>query len=224
VGISVRNLGLVGLFLLLTACAGVFFTITRAGSDEPPHCDRIAAERLARGRTVTGSGARVVVIGDSYSAGWGLDDPARSWPSELTGAIHVDAFSGSGFSAGASSCDGVAYADRAARAVAGGADLVVVQGGLNDTDQPETSLRIGVRRLLTGLRGHEVVLVGPPFAPSRIDDVERVDALLAAEAARAAVRYLPMLDLELDYQDDDLHLTEDGHRVFGQAVSRALAD
>jgi acyl-CoA thioesterase-1 len=220
VGISVRKAMVVAVLVLVAACAGVVLSLARAG-DEALHCERSAAESVARARIVTGHGARVVVIGDSYSAGWGLADPARSWPSSLSGEVHVDGFSGSGFSDGASSCGSAAYADRAA--VASGADLVVVQGGLNDTDQPADDVRSGVRRLLGALRGYDVLLVGPPSAPSRAAAAARVDVLLASEAGQAGIAYLSTLDLDLEYLDDDLHLSEAGHRAFGRAVARALA-
>lgn len=210
--------------VLAAACAGAGLTVVRAGGDElPPYCVRSAAESRVRAHIVTGHGARVVVIGDSYSAGWGLADPASSWPSALSGEVHVDGFSGSGFSAGASSCGARSYAERAPRAVRARPDVVVVQGGLNDTDQPGADVRSGVRRLLGALRGHDVLLVGPPSAPSRAAAAARVDELLAAEASRAGVDYLSTLGLDLEYLDDDLHLTDAGHLAFGRAVARALA-
>ena len=51
-----------------------------SGSPPRPCCAREA---------VTGSGGRVLVVGDSYSAGLGLDDPISSWPSRLAGRVHV---------------------------------------------------------------------------------------------------------------------------------------
>jgi glutamyl-tRNA reductase len=41
-----------------------------------------------------------------------------------------------------------------------GADLVVVEGGLNDTDQPAADLRAGFRSLMTELEGKHVLVVG----------------------------------------------------------------
>lgn len=224
-GFSIRGRLTVVLLVVVAACTGVFFSLDRAGSDEPPHCARNAAASDVRAAAVSGTGTRVVVIGDSYSAGWGLDDPSGSWPAMLSGEVHVDGFSGSGFSAGASACVGVAYADRAPAAVSsvrGGPDLVIVQGGLNDTDQPLADVRSGVRRLLATLQGREVVLVGPPTAPVYERLVGRIDSLLAAEAARAGAAYISMLDVELDYLDDGLHLTADGHRAFGAHVAATL--
>lgn len=214
-----------GIALLLAVLVVSLLTLhaTRARGADLSRCERFAAESVARAHTVTGSGERVVVIGDSYSAGLGLSSPATSWPSRLPGAVHVAAFSGSGFSRGASECRGVSFADRARAALRGGADLVVVEGGLNDYDQPLADIRAGFARLLRVLDGLRVVVVGPAAAPSRAAGVPRVDALLARLAARHGVPYVAMSGLDLPYLPDDLHLTPAGHRAFGDRVAAALA-
>jgi acyl-CoA thioesterase I len=187
-------------------------------------CARLALQSQVRERLVSGHGSRTVVIGDSYSVGLGLRDPERSWPSRLPGRVHVYGFSGSGFSRHASGCPDVSYAARANRAMRGGADLVVVEGGLNDTDQPEADLRAGFRALMSGLEGKHVVVVGPPRAPARAAAAIRVDAVLREESARAGVEYVSMTDRYFPYLDDRLHLTPAGHRAFGSIVAGALAE
>jgi acyl-CoA thioesterase-1 len=176
-----------------------------------------------RERLVSGHGERVVVIGDSYSVGLGLRDPKQSWPSRLPGRVHVFGFSGSGFSPRSSECPDVAYDVRAPHALRGGADLVVVEGGLNDTDQPQSDVRAGFRRLMNELDGSHVVVVGPPPAPARAAGARRVDTLLRAESARAGVGYVSMIDRTLPYLDDHLHLTPAGHRAFGSIVAAEIA-
>ena len=185
-------------------------------------CDRFAADSAARAAAVTGTGGRGVVIGDSWSAGLGLDDITGSWPSRLPGAVHVAGFSGSGFSAHAGACRRVSFADRAAGAVRGGADLVVVEGGLNDFDEPDAEIRAGFARLMSALTDHRVVVVGPAAAPARAHAVPRVDALLARLSKKYDVAYLPTSGLDLPYLDDRLHLTAAGHVVFGDYVARAI--
>ena len=201
-----------------------YVAATRALGAGMSTCERFTAESAARAQQVTGRGERLVVIGDSWSAGLGLDRPARSWPSRLPGRVHVAGFSGSGFSAGASPCGDVSFADRAG-AVVTGADLVVVEGGLNDWDRSDAEIRAGFTRLVRVLRAADVprvVVVGPASAPSRAARVPHVDALLARLAEQYAVGYVSTADLELDYLDDRLHLTELGHRAFGDAVSRRI--
>lgn len=195
-------------------------------------CERFAADSAARAAQVTGQvtgqdagqGRRVVVIGDSWSAGLGLDRPVASWPSRLPGTVHVAGFSGSGFAAHASACARVSFADRAAAATRGGADLVVVEGGLNDYDQPDAEIRAGFGRLMRALDGHRVVVVGPASAPSRAAAVPHVDAVLASLAARYGVAYVRTSGLALDYLDDRLHLTASGHEAFGDYVAQEIAD
>ena len=200
-----------------------FHVAGRAGAD-PTWCQGARAAGVERGQVVTGSGSRTVVIGDSWSVGLGLDDPADSWPRQLAGEVHVAGFSGSGFSATALRCGDVSFAARATRAVGAGADLVVVEGGLNDHDEPVAATTRGFERLLEALAGQRVVIVGPADAPSRSLQAHRVDALLDTLAREHHVPYVSTIDLTLDYLDDDLHLTEAGHQKFGEAVAARLAE
>jgi acyl-CoA thioesterase-1 len=199
-----------------------FYLSGRASGDDADRCARFAAASASRAAADTGSGPRVAVIGDSYSVGLGLDRPAQSWPAQLPGRVHVDGFSGWGFSARASGCGPVSFADRAA-AAATAADLVVVEGGLNDTDRSDADIRAGFARLMRTLAGHHVLVVGPAAAPARSGAVPRVDALLAELAAGAGATYLRMSDLQLTYLDDRLHLSAAGHVAFGAHVAAAVA-
>lgn len=198
-------------------------TVARATGGDSPGCDRARQAAADRRDLDTGSGTPIVVVGDSYSVGAGVA-PLDSWPTRLPGRVHVDGFSGSGFSAGASGCGPVSYAERAARAVAGrpGA-LVVVEGGLNDHDQSDEDIAAGFQRLTGRLAGHDVLVVGPPPAPDRAAGVPRVDRLLASLSARAGVTYLSLTGADIEYLDDDLHPTAAGHRVFGDLVAAAVS-
>jgi len=209
-------------FVLLMVSVLIVKVADRAGADVN-RCQRFAADSAARAAQVTGSGERVVVIGDSWSVGLGLDRPVASWPSRLPGAVHVAGFSGSGFGAHDSPCAAVSYADRAPAALRGGADLVVVEGGLNDYDRPDPEIRAGFARLMTALDGHRVVVVGPASAPLRAAAVPHVDDLLASLATWYGVPYIRTSGLTLDYLDDRLHLTPAGHDAFGDFVARELA-
>jgi acyl-CoA thioesterase-1 len=207
---------------VLLAAVLAFNVVAGAGAGEP-RCTVHREDARERAALVTGSGERAVVIGDSWSVGLGLDDLEGSWPSRLDDETHVAGFSGSGFSEGASPCGRVSFADRATAALRGGADLVVVEGGLNDYDQPSAAVEHGFDRLMRTLAGHRVVVVGPAAAPSRARAVPRVDDLLARLSAAYAVPYVPTSDLELPYLHDRLHLTEAGHAEFGDAVAARIA-
>lgn len=210
-------------FVFLVASLLVVHVAGRAGADSN-RCERFASDSVSRARLETGSGERVVVIGDSWSAGLGLDRAADSWPSRLAGRVHVAGFSGSGFSAGAGACRRVAFADRAPDAIRGGADLVVVEGGLNDFDEPAAEVRAGFNRLMRELHGLRVVVVGPAAAPARADRVPPVDDLLATLAERYDVPYVRTSGLDLAYLDDRLHLTPAGHQQFGDFVAEQIRE
>jgi acyl-CoA thioesterase-1 len=207
----------------LLAVLMAFYVADRAGAG-PTRCQQHRVEARDRAAIVTGEGAPVLVIGDSWSVGLGQDDLSRSWPSRLPGRVHVAGFSGSGFSASASSCGQVSFHARAATAVAAvRPQLVVVEGGLNDFDRTDAAIERGFRALMADLAGEPVVVVGPAAAPSRIAAIPRVDAVLSRLSAEYGVPYISTDDLDLDYLDDDLHLTEDGHTAFGDAVAERIA-
>lgn len=186
-------------------------------------CERFAAEWQARAAAVSGSGARVVVIGDSWSSGFALKSPQHSWPSRLTGRVYVDGFPGSGFSAHASGCHAVSYAQRAPKDLRRHPSLVVVEGGLNDYDQSAAAISTGFRRLMSELRGQHVVVIGPALAPSRAAYVSRVDRILAGLSAKAHVPYFSTKGLKLTYVSDELHPDQAGTDRFGDAVAAFIA-
>lgn len=213
------------LVVLTVALVAAVCTLVWARAGAGPDRCAVRAERAAqRAELVTGTGPEVLVIGDSYSVGVGVG-PDRSWPVRLPGRVRVDGFSGSGFSVGASACGDVSYASRAPRTLRRSTDLVVVEGGLNDHDQPLADVEAGVRRLLAdlgepGTGGPRVLLVGPPVVPDRSQAaVAAVDAALARLAAEHEASYLSMLDVELSLLDDRLHPDEAGQRTFGDRVA-----
>jgi acyl-CoA thioesterase-1 len=200
----------------------LWWTPEDAHASRSRSCRAIAEASQARHDAVTGTGTTIAVIGDSYSMGSGLDDPATSWASRLDGRVVVDGFGGSGFSAAASPCRGVAFPRRVSRALAADPRLVVVQGGLNDFDVPDEQVRAGALEVLRQLRDRRVVVVGPPSAPLRTAGAARVDAILADVAADAGVPYVRTSSWDLGYLDDRLHLTAAGHVAFGNAVATEL--
>lgn len=210
--------------LTVLLVAAVSTTILGRAGARTDRCGEIGERADERAAVVTGTGADVLVIGDSYSVGAGVR--ARdSWPVRLPGRVRVDGFSGSGFTVGASACGDVSFATRAALSLRRSTDLVVVEGGLNDYDQSLADLEAGFARLMRVLDGRQVLVVGPPPAPERPrGDVEAVDVALARLAAAHQVAYLSMIDLGLTYLDDDLHPDPAGHRVFGDRVAERVRD
>ena len=220
---NVGRLGVVALALLLLGAFTAVRIADRAGA-ELVRCQQHRADARTRAAVDAGRPS-TLVIGDSWSVGLGLEDLSRSWPSRLPDAVGVAGFSGSGFSARASTCGRVSFADRAPTALSSLSsrpDLVVVEGGLNDYDQPASATERGFRDLMRVLAGQHVVVIGPASAPARARAIPRVEALLARLCAEYAVPYVATSDLELDYLDDRLHLTMDGHEEFGEAVAERL--
>lgn len=208
--------------MLLLAAFLAFYVADRAGAGPAP-CQQHRLDARERAAIVTGEGPRVLVIGDSWSVGLGQDDLGSSWAGRLPGEVHVAGFSGSGFSARASGCGAVSFHDRAPTALGTRPALVVVEGGLNDYDQPAAAIDRGFRELMADLAGQHVVVVGPADAPARSGAVPRVDALLEDLSLEYGVPYVRTSDLDLAYLSDLLHLTEDGHREFGDAVAERIA-
>jgi len=186
-------------------------------------CQENAARAEARARVVTGHGRRVVVIGDSWAVGRDLD-ARKTWPVYLDGEVHVAAFGGSTISADDwNHCGNVSFADRAPEALAGGADLVVVEGGLNDIKASEADIRTGLRQLLHELHGYRVVFLAPAPTPSRATRVPRVDAILGDVLSRRGIPYVPTDDIPISYRSDGLHPDAVGHQIFGEAVAERIA-
>lgn len=187
-------------------------------------CERLALSRQKRLHFTSGQGERVLVIGDSWSTGAKLKPGARDWREFLPGQVRVDGVPGSGFTESALGCAGLSYGDRAPSSIQlAQPDLVVVQGGLNDTDSPVAELRRGFFQLALALGDHKVVVVGPTLAPKREADVPAVDELLAHLSEAAGFTYISTTDLDLKYLGDGLHLTRRGHEILGRAVAERIA-
>lgn len=218
------TIGLVVAALALAATSvGVGFVVAAA----PDRCEQFATDARQRWQTSIAAATdradgaqRILVIGDSYSMGLGVR-PEEAWPARLPGRVLVDGFSGSGFSELASECGDLSYASRAGDTLTEVADidLVIVEGGLNDADQPTEEIEAGVRRLFDVLGERPVLVVGPPPAPSRSATVPIVDEMLNRLTEELGGSYLSMAEEEFDYLDDRLHLTPAGHAEFGDLVA-----
>lgn len=187
-----------------------------------PKCAGFARRAEKRAATVTGSGPRVVVIGDSWAVGRHVR-PERTWPVYLDGEVHVDAFPGSALSArDVSRCGLVSYARRAPRAMVDGADLVVVQGSVNDAGRAPGQIRKGFGRLMETLEPYPTVVLAPHPTPNR--DLAYLDSILGEAANKAGVPYVPTSDIEMTFLRDRIHPDLAGHRAYGQGVADKLRD
>ncbi len=202
-------------------------TAPASAAVRPAKCDRFDRQQALRERQDQGTGAPVTVIGDSFSIGTGLPDMLQSWPSRLPGRVHVDGHPGSGFSNLSSPC-GPQYAfhRRVARATAGGPELVVVQGGINDWDRTDAQIAAGFARLALRLAGRQVLVVGPVMVkpPRLAARIAHLDRLLATQSRWHGMRYLSMSKMVLPKHADGVHLAPYGHVLFGDKVAAVVAE
>lgn len=209
-----RKWGIITAAVVLVAVLGVLaFINVRDARAEARRCETVAKLEAATS-TPIGFGAPVTVVGDSYTQGYGLDDPRASWVASLGRTVTIDARSGAGFTKGGL-CSGPSLVDLAKD----DSGTVIIQGGLNDVGAD--GLAPKVQEAIAAVNG-SVVLVGPPLAPNLdLEKVRAVDSTLARVAAGAGVRYVSTIGWELAYADG-LHLTPDSHRLFGSKVAALL--
>lgn len=167
----------------------------------------------------------VVVIGDSYGQGSGLDDPREQSWSTLAGrqagwTTHVDAVGSTGFT-NEGYCGGQEFAARVDAALAQTPDLVIVQGGLNDDTADSAALSRQAGDLLRRLNAvPAVAVIGPPDVPARQHEAA-TDAVLREATKAAGRRYISMLDVPMSLLPDQLHMTPEGHEQFAALVVAA---
>lgn len=168
----------------------------------------------------------MAVIGDSYTQGVGLADQQRqAWPTLLGSAkrltTYVDGIGRTGFTNGGF-CGGQEYEKRIDALLTARPELVIVQGGLNDTDASDEEIDSTAEHVLSALAGvPRVVVVGPPPAPS-VPGATRVDALLQRVTTSAGRQYVSTVHWNLPYLPDQLHLTSGGHAEFARLLSESI--
>lgn len=188
-------------------------------------CTRLAAESVTRAAVVTGAGERVVVIGDSWASGFGLEDPGLSWPRYLDGEVRVSGFGGTGYSRDLMArCGPISFAERVPDVISQGADLVVLEGGINDSKSDLDEVEDGFRDTLDELVGYEVIVLSAPKVDSRARAIRGVNKMMRRVSAEYGVTYINVFDLELPMLEDNTHLTVEGHQEFGEAVARRIAE
>ena len=183
-------------------------------------CDTVRSVREQRLSRPTGTGTRVLVIGDSYAQGFGLADPDRSWPHYLPGRVTVDGYSGSGF-ATPSHCGGGTYVERARRLTATRPEVVIAQGGYNDVRAPARRVERAAIELVRLFPHARVAIVGPPYKQGR-EDLRLVDRALARAAARTGAQYVRAYAWPVRFEARNGHPTAASQRLIGTDVARAV--
>jgi lysophospholipase L1-like esterase len=184
--------------------------------------------------------ARAYFFGDSWTEGQ-VARRGRGFPyvtSELLGwTAEVDGVGGTGF-LGHHRPSTQPYPVRAAAIPTGTeADIVVVEGGLNDVGGDLTELKPAVRRTIAALHtrfpGAPVVVLGPgPRSLPVPAGLKQVDLLIRDACRNANVPYISPIEREwitgLNFRDIidpvSMHPTTAGHAYLGGRLAVALQD
>lgn len=187
------------------------------------------------------AGTRTVIMGDSWTAGYGATDPNTEGYAVLVGSdlgldYTLDYVSGTGYTnAGTSGQE--SYLQRLQRAAVDPAvQLLIIQGSGNDAGQQQPALREQITATVMQSRvtypNASIVLIGP--APLRFPlkgDVPAMDSSLANVAFYQRARYIsPYLDNwftpdnaeQMIDPDKMLHPYTVGHRYFADQVIEKL--
>nr|WP_236778902.1 SGNH/GDSL hydrolase family protein [Agromyces seonyuensis] len=178
----------------------------------------------------------VLVVGDSYSAGYGLGADDRPWQDivaeRLGWDLDVDAVGGTGFvkDTGTDGSTAASYRERLRHLSLDQApDVVVLQGGLNDYPYDADLVAMAVEATVETAKAQwpdaRVVVFGP-VAPSvqegprmsRLRDPIRTAALAAGADYVGPTDADRWIDADLDaaVAFDALHLNEEGHRLLAR--------
>jgi lysophospholipase L1-like esterase len=172
----------------------------------------------------------IAALGDSYTQGLGLSGPEVAWPAALgerLGAeVVVDGVGSTGFTtAGLCYLAEVSYGERL-ESDPPDADIVVVQGGVNDAllGRPEAVAEAAAGVLGRLRDARTVVVVGPPPVPAaEPSDIATVDAALRQACDDAGRVYVPLLDAGVELLDDRVHPTVSGQQRIAELVAAAIA-
>lgn len=198
----------------IIAIAGTVFII-RENRIQQAECELVETLEQATSEPI-GTGTAVTVVGDSYTQGFGLEDPRDSWLSQLPDMeATVRASSGAGYTR-EGLCDAPSLSALADKA----SGPVILQGGLNDVGGDMNAL---AERVDTILNEHDVIaIVGPTKAPAfDADQIADVNEALADAAEQHGVTYIDATGWDLPFSDG-IHLTAAGHQQFGRQVAERL--
>ncbi len=176
---------------------------------------------------------RIVVLGDSLTAGYGLD-PSDAYPARIQEKIDAAQLPFAVVNAGVSGDTSAGGLRRVNWALASGADVLIIALGGNDglrgisPDQTADNLRGIVKKAREKSPGITVILAGMQMPGNMGQDyIERFRALFPAVAKETNSKLVPFLlegvggDAQLN-QADQIHPNADGQKVVAANVWRVL--
>lgn len=202
----VLGVGLVGWFVIKPAMAGA------------ERCSLVEDMIASNGGPVVKTNdesPKVAILGDSYTAGDGLDNRRDAWSYKIGNL--VAGIGGTGFDNGGP-CDHQSYAERVNDVLTLRPDVLIIQGGLNDVEHPDKVQAAASYLLDKAASVPTVIVVGPVDAPG-LSNEEEVDRALSSAATKASRTYVSALAWELPFLPDAVHLTQEGHAAFASYVA-----
>lgn len=185
---------------------------------------------------------RVLVVGDSYTEGWGAEPMAKGFGYRLADLLDwqvtLDGAPSTGYLAHGRGRG--TFRDRLATTKSTDYDLIVLQGGTADADQPSDALIPAVESTVAEIGRRfgsaQVLLMGPVSPYGNTDrDRSRLNAVLARYAREQSVPYLnPLFEKWFTPRDQKLYVdpakgapNNRGHeriaRLFAEDVARLSA-
>jgi lysophospholipase L1-like esterase len=198
--------------------------------DIPGDCDQawVLRDRQLT-EPLTHGDRTIAVLGDSYSQGTGLSGPEVAWPAvlgdRLGAEVVLDGVGSTGFTtSGYCAPAKISFGERLA-ADPPHADVVVVQGGINDAilGRPD-EVTEAAGDLLAELEDTDVVVVVGPAPVPAADPaaVATVDAALRAATDEAGRTYVPLIGAGVEIGLDRLHPTVAGQQRIAELVAAAI--
>ena len=212
----------------LSACA---CGARNGGSDDRAGAKEPAADRTPLPEVAGATGPRIVVLGDSLTAGLGLPI-AQSFPSRLQQRLEEDGFKYTIVNAGTSGDTSAGGLSRLDWALSGDVRILIVALGGNDglRGLPVESLSRNLSEIVerAQARGIAVVIAGMEAPPNYgVDYTLNFHKVYPALAKQYHLAFVPFL---LDHvagitalnQDDGIHPTAEGAQIVADNVWRVL--
>ncbi|MBT2501821.1 SGNH/GDSL hydrolase family protein [Curtobacterium sp. ISL-83] len=228
IALGAMALGVAGLLAVLPAVSNACQPV--------PDPARVSSSRMA---AAVAPGSRVLIVGDSYTAGSGSTRSQHSWARDLVDArgwdAVIDAGPGTGYvNTGPMRASHLTFGSRIAQDATLHPDLVIVQGSQNDWVVPEPQLQAAAEATLDRARRQwpnaVVVAFGPSAPQPRAESTKGISDAVAAGARAAGVTYIdPLAEQWFTAMNsgsfatpDGQHLNDAGYRYLADKVGRAL--
>lgn len=210
-------------------------TLVTLGAGEPTAVRAAAAAAPAASEEPPS----VTFVGDSWTEGIGataLRGYAVLAGEQLGWEYDVLGVSGSGYSLRGRQGQGSTFGERVDRAVSLDADVIVVQGSLNERHSTPEALAPAAVETLARLRAEaaadtRIVVLGAPYNPGTpVETIDWINAAVETAAVRAGLQFVDVA--EENWSDpadptiwaDSIHPNDAGHQVIADRLQFLLRD